>query len=243
MTTSYNENGYTDYPRGGIMIPLYLYPDPSDGSATNPYTVCAALTVPAIIIMNPSSGAGASSAPNSDWSWAITTLAAKKTVGYVPTTFGARDYDAVIANIDGYVDNSWGVTGFHFDEVANSETYLNYYSSIVAYVRNKYPTYLVSFNPGVVPPVKIAMLPDLCTVYENDDVDDLDKPSWFTKENKAKWRAIAHPVSGSANALAQLQLMQDKNIYWKFVTDVAYTTSLPTYLTDVITWLNVSMIP
>ena len=69
--------------------------------------------------MNPGSGPGAG--PNSDYTHEVDLLRAAggQVIGYVPTTYGARPIDQVLADVDAYY--AWyGLDGIYFDEVASA---------------------------------------------------------------------------------------------------------------------------
>jgi hypothetical protein len=113
-------------PRSNVLVPLYIYPDPGVWDPLyTAYTLFPLLSLPLsssntplipprianhptlifILIINPSSGPGTTSLPDSDYSREIPKLNAfanVKTVGYVSTNWGKRDFNEVLKDISVY---------------------------------------------------------------------------------------------------------------------------------------------
>ncbi|PMD37236.1 cell surface spherulin 4-like protein [Hyaloscypha variabilis F] len=91
-------------PRSSVLVPLYIYPDP--GVWDPLYTAIANHpTLTFILIINPTSGPGTTSLPDSDYSRETPKLNAfpnVKTVGYVSTNWGKRDFNEVLKDISVY---------------------------------------------------------------------------------------------------------------------------------------------
>lgn len=135
---------YADTTTPRILVPLYVYPTPN---AWDPlYTAIrnnptAAFTV----IINPNSGPGAGTAPDSDYSAAIKTLRASaganqilELVGYVPTGYGKRSVAAVKADVKKYAGwpASVAMDGIFLDEAPTASTWLKQYTGYTDLVRN-----------------------------------------------------------------------------------------------------------
>ena len=108
------------------LVPAYFYPTwwlPT-GSPWDQLNAAAA-TIPIEAIMNPSSGPGA--AFNSDYGVAVTELQAAggKVIGYVPTFFGARAIEDVMADVQSYI--TWyNVDGIFLDQMTIQPGGLDY---------------------------------------------------------------------------------------------------------------------
>ncbi len=106
------------------LVPAYFYPTWWAGSPWDQLNAAAA-RIPVEAIMNPASGPG--TAANSDYQVAVGQLhaAGGKVIGYVPTGYGARSTDAILADVANYV--AWyGVDGIFLDEMGNQSGPLDY---------------------------------------------------------------------------------------------------------------------
>jgi len=131
-----------------ILIPLYNYPnwyDPADYIWDD--VAGANGQVPVTAVINPSNGPGGP--PNENYQHGLSDLrAAGVTIlGYVYTSYGARDINVVKAEIDLY-DQHFDIDGIFFDEVSNDTEELSYYEELYDYVTSRPNLEKVFLNPG-----------------------------------------------------------------------------------------------
>jgi hypothetical protein len=144
----------------GILFPFYIYP--SKVNSCDQWTpMITALNdhpdLPFTLIINPDSGPGSGSTPDSQYQDCLPTLRGTMNsnvllIGYVYTSYGTRSSSDVEADISTY--NNWPSSykpdGIFFDEVPTNLSYANTYSSYVDYVNdltwnddNAYVTYSI----------------------------------------------------------------------------------------------------
>ncbi|EST06757.1 Spherulation-specific family 4 [Kalmanozyma brasiliensis GHG001] len=174
-----------------ILVPLYIYPEP--GAWDPLYTAIRNSPSAAfLVIINPNSGPGDGSAPDSDYASAIqqlrSTAAANQTlelIGYVPTGYGKRSASQVKSFISTYAKwpRSVRPDGIFFDETITSQKYLAKYRNYTDFVKSqswgvstKTPsnaTYaqrkgITMLNPGTWPESdKFWSIADHIVVYED----------------------------------------------------------------------------
>ena len=106
------------------LVPAYFYPTWWAGSPWDRLNAAAA-RIPIEAIMNPASGPG--TAVNPDYQVAVGQLhaAGGKVIGYVPTGYGSRPADEILADVSDYVE-WYGVDGIFLDEMGNQSGALDY---------------------------------------------------------------------------------------------------------------------
>jgi hypothetical protein len=126
----------------GIVVPAYFYP-PTYWDSMN----YAASRVPLLVIVNPNSGPGTS--VDTTYAAAVNSVRSSgaKTLGYVYTSYGARDTNAIRTDIDRYF-SFYAIDGFFLDEMDNSAdtNVYNYYAGIYQYIQTKGTNLLVMAN-------------------------------------------------------------------------------------------------
>ncbi|GJE84198.1 Spherulin-4 [Phanerochaete sordida] len=144
----------------GILVPLYIYPgDAPTCSAWQPLlnAIHANPFVPFTVIVNPDSGPGGApgAQPDASYQGCVPLLAAHanvRTVGYVPTHYGARSAADVDADIGAYAgwDAAYAPEGIFFDEVEPTSEFLALYTSFAGTARASFAggDGLVFLNPG-----------------------------------------------------------------------------------------------
>lgn len=139
--------------KSGIMIPLYVYPNDIYSNAD--YNGVISLLrqysdVPAIIILNPSSGPG--TVVDDNYTAAIKRLrgAGATVVGYVSTDYTNISESAAIVDIDKWMSLYPEIEGIFLDEMTNDDdqAHRNYYRNIKTYCNQKKGLYPVIGNPG-----------------------------------------------------------------------------------------------
>jgi hypothetical protein len=145
-----------------IAIPAYFYP-----SYPDPLWTRMEDAVPAVsfAIMNPANGAGA--APDSNYisQVAATRAAGVKVLGYVYSSYAARDAALLRADIDNYY--TWyGVDGIFIDEADNTCVNQPYYAGLDTYVKTKGGLAMTVINPGTITPECFATAADVILNFE-----------------------------------------------------------------------------
>ncbi len=170
-----------------ILVPLYIYPLPGawdplyQAIRNNP-------TAAFIVIINPNSGPGDGTAPNSDYAAAIQQLRATaapdqilELVGYVPTGYGRRSSSQVTSFVTTY--SQWPrklrPDGIFFDETITTAKYLSKYSSYTQLVKRK------SWGAG-------AKLPANATHAQRTGITVLNPGTW--PQNKGYWTISADHI-------------------------------------------------
>jgi Spherulation-specific family 4 len=154
------------------LIPAYLRPD-------GIVALADAAPGPRLLIVNPASGPGEQ--PDADYRRAIQHAQARgaRVLGYVATTFGARDSAAVLADAERYRD-WYGVDGIFLDEVAHGDAQLPYYAALSRGLRGDGELVL---NPGTVPARGYFDLAELVVTYEGPFADYATRlaqaPGWL----------------------------------------------------------------
>lgn len=141
-----------------VLLPLYIYPSGSAWSAL--YTAIS--NYPSItfnVVVNPDSGPGSSTAPDSNYIKGIKTLngySNVKTLGYVHTSYAGRAIADVESDIASY--SNWAtysaadihMDGIFFDEAPSDDSDVSYMTSAADFARSNFTTTpFITFNPGV----------------------------------------------------------------------------------------------
>lgn len=117
-----------------------------------------------VLIVNPSSGPG--TRPHPAYQRAVRTAreAGTRVLGYVSTSYAARDLNLAMADVDRY--HSWyGVDGIFVDEAAHTDERLGYYRALSSHVRASRDQ-LIVLNPGVVPARRYFDAADVVVTFE-----------------------------------------------------------------------------
>lgn len=194
---------------------------------------------PAVVIINPSSGPGASvSAPYVAQVTKAKAVGAK-VLGYVWTDYGKRPVADVMADVNKY--RTWyGVTGTFLDEAANTEAALPYYTELCQWLQG---TNLVScLNPGMKTLESYVKIADYVMVAEQDYGAYATRTGAAWELNPAYAGKLWHvvhscPTQFLTNAVA---LAKARNAGLLWVTDDVMTNpydSNPSYLDGLATAL------
>ena len=109
------------------LVPAYFYPTWWRGSPWDDTFNAAAARVPVEAIINPAGGPGGH--VNSDYQVAVGELQGSggKVIGYVPTGYGSRSAEDILADVSSYVQ-WYDVDGIFLDEMGNQLGDLDYVS-------------------------------------------------------------------------------------------------------------------
>lgn len=145
-----------------IAIPAYFYPVYPDPLWQQ---MADASPVVSFAVMNPANGAGA--APDSNYVSQVAALRAAgvKVLGYVYSSYAARDAALLRDDIDHYY--AWyGVDGIFIDEAENHCVNQPYYADLDTYTKAKGGLGLTVINPGTVTPECFATAADILLNFE-----------------------------------------------------------------------------
>jgi Spherulation-specific family 4 len=190
----------------GSLIPAYLPP-----------AVFAGLVGAArVLIVNPDSGPGAGSDPAQREAVARARAAGARVLGYIATTFGARNPDDVLADAQRYRD-WYGVDGVFLDEVAHDDPRLPYYRDLTRRLRAARASYVV-LNPGVVPARGYFDLADVVVTFEGPYSAygpwQMQRPDWL----KTLQSRTANLIYGASHAEARAVFSSPRQAAYVYVT-------------------------
>ncbi|MEZ4866386.1 MAG: spherulation-specific family 4 protein [Caldilineaceae bacterium] len=237
-------------PKVQILLPLYRYPEWWDSAAYIWDDVAAAnARVPITVIINPNDGPDGGP-PLDDFVRGMSDLRAGgvRMIGYIPTNYGARDINAVMADVDLYDTHfaAHGVTGIFFDEVTDSADKLAYYEQLYTYVKAKANLDEVFLNPGAPFDEGYLTRPAGDTVVLFEDAGS----NWPTYEADAfvanypatRFVALIHGTSTDfALIRSYVDLAVGRNIGYLYITDDGLPNpwdSLPSFWDDLLAYLQ-----
>jgi hypothetical protein len=219
----------------GVIIPLYSYP----GSSWNAIIQqkIAYPSVPITVIVNPSSGPGASKDPNYV-TW-INNLrsAGINVLGYVYTSYGARSANSVVADINAY--KAWyGVNGIFLDEMSNVVGHESYYSALTSYAHYLGLDTVVG-NPGATVPSSFIGAVDVIVIYENAGVPSASALGSSTMGlSKSGFATMSYGVSSLTSSSVRAVAAYAGYV---FITDQGMPnpySSLPSYFASLVSDLK-----
>jgi hypothetical protein len=205
-----------------VLVPAYFYP------LGNPYwgeMTTAAGSINLTAILNPANGPGQSA--NSDYVTAVNNLRAAggHVIGYVYTNYGNRSEAEVKADIQSYI-NFYHIDGIFLDQQSTDPAKVGYYQDLYSFIKGLNPSYEVIANPGTTtseaylntPPTPTA---DVLVTFENfaSAYPGAVPPSWTSNYSANHFANIIHTEPTVAGMLADLQLAQQRNVGWVYVTD------------------------
>lgn len=219
-----------------MAIPAYFYP----GTAWNKAISSSAVD---IMVMNPDSGVG--SARNRDYVRVVNAARAAgvRVLGYVYTSYGARDLSAVLAEVQAYRD-WYGVDGIFLDEVASSAKTIPYYQTIASVIRTA-PTGFVMLNPGVFPAEGYMNVADVVLVFEGsyEEYRRLSVPGWVSGYHPNQFYHVVYGVSSATRMRSALSWARSRNAGYVYVTNDVLDNpydALPGYWSREVTEINAS---
>jgi hypothetical protein len=234
-----------------LIVPLYIYP--SDLSDSGPWSMVARASdsLSVVAIINPNSGPGLGDQPDSNYIAGIQKLLEKgvHVIGYVPTNYGFRNIDQVIADIDKYFGWSsiYRPGGVFFDETSSDESTIAYYQKAYNHTRKLFGCHSkVVLNPGtVLPAVFMPQKPenrtaDTVCVFENTYAEwEHYQPSDYQMNVlvASESAAIVHTCANTASMENAIQLAQSRNVGFIYVTDRVMNNPydlLPTYFNEMV---------
>lgn len=179
-----------DDTKTGILVPLYRHPDSTWDDLIQVKRIHP--SVPIIAIVNPDNGPGF-------WDPAYV-LGVKKlqsagipSLGYVYTSYGARNSSEITADIGAY-KNWYGVNGIFFDEMAHVSGKEDYYLHLSNYAKSLGLNFTVG-NPGKDTSPSYLGTVDNVVIYENSGLPSIELlTGWHTKYSKYNFSILSYGV-------------------------------------------------
>lgn len=208
-----------------VMVPLYVYP----GAAWDAL-VEASSKVKILAIINPNSGP--ISTVDSSYATYMTKLknAGVEMVGYVYTSYGTRDVNAVKADIDTYASKYPLITGIFLDEAANDASKISFYTEIYNHIMSKPAYNHAILNPGVQPDAGYLAISTNIMIYENyaTSLTSASYSSWVKcasnaaqkNDYKYKFSGVVHTAAASSVS-SYVKTLADRGFGYVYVTDGA----------------------
>jgi hypothetical protein len=225
----------------GILVPGYFDPPGGFWSELN----FAATRVPLVAIMNPNNGPGRTQNPN--FVAAVNSLhtAGGHVIGYVSTSYAARDTNTVKADIDRYF-GFYSVDGIFLDEMTNdaNTSHLNYYAALYQYIQRQGTNLVVVGNPGINTQEGYLTRPaaDVLVTFESDaGYSSLVVDRWVTNHLARQFSHLPYNVPSAAAMTNHINLAASRNAGWIYVTDDALPNSwdtLPAFWTNEVNYIR-----
>jgi hypothetical protein len=174
--------------------------------------------------MNPASGPGAG--PNSDYTHEVDILRAAggQVIGYVPTTYGARPIDQVLADVDAYY--AWyGLDGIYFDEVASAgdPDLLAYYQACYDHVRNLDASASVVLGQGTAADEQYVARSTQMIIHEADDAVSpflqWQPTPWVGGHPADHFSVLSYNIADADGMRAAVDHAVANNAGWVYFTD------------------------
>jgi hypothetical protein len=191
---------------------------------------------PADIILNPSTGVGAGTAPNRQLQALVKQAQAAgiTVLGYSSTINGTRPASEVEADVQHYA--AWyGVHSIFLDRVSGQAAQLSYYKKLAAYIHQAYRGAQVWLNPGDYPDQSYMSIGDVVLVFEGayENYVTAQVPGWIRHYPAAKFaqNIFATPKDVLLKTLETARQRRAGHIY---VTDLVGSNpylALPSYWT------------
>ena len=225
----------------GILVPSYF--DPSSGLWDE--LNFAATRVPLVAIMNPNNGPGTKQ--NANYVAAVNSLRATggRVIGYVYTSYAARDTNTVTADIDRYF-SFYAVDGIFLDEMTDDAdtSHLDYYAVLYQYIQRQGTNLVVVGNPGINTQETYLTRPaaDMLVTFEsNTGYPALVVDGWVTKHLAQQFSHLPYNVASAATLTNYINLAASRNAGWIYVTDDTLPNpwdTLPAYWTNEVNYIR-----
>jgi hypothetical protein len=202
----------------GLIVPLYFV-------NSTQWEQVANAEVGEYVILNPYNGPGDEQNPLYTNYIGELIDKGKIPIGYIYTKWGSRPLEEVEADIDKWLDFYPDIKGFFIDETATGSDKLDYYKTLVDYIKSKGDYYIV-LNPGTQPLDNGYFdIADTVVVYEGT-YDN--KPQGVCQVNPSKSAVIVY--NATEEEMKTVLTTEDCKYY--YVTDRTLPNpfdSLPSY--------------
>lgn len=223
----------------GVIVPAYFYP-PTYWDGLN----WAAARVPLDVIVNPDSGPGTAQDPNYVAVVNALRAAGGKALGYVHSSYAARDTNAIEADLTNYF-NFYPLDGIFVDEMANdaNTNHYNYYASLYGFIQREGTNLFVMGNPGTTTQEGYLAGADALMTFENDaDYSGYVVDAWVTNHLARTFAHVIYGVTNAATMTNDINLAAGRNVGWVFVTDDTNAANpyerLPVYWTNEVNYVH-----
>jgi hypothetical protein len=197
-----------------MAIPAYFYPGPLWAQATT-----GAPTVE-IMVMNPMNGPGSAWDPLYGAAVSNAQAAGIYVVGYVHTSYGARDINIIKAEIDAY-ETWYQVDGIFLDETASSSNLVAFYRAIDDHIRS-YPGNITILNPGVYPDESYMGAGDIIMAFEGSYSTYINPsntiPNWARSYSPWRFWHAVYAASNQARMNTAVNKSRALNAAYLYVT-------------------------
>jgi Spherulation-specific family 4 len=188
------------------LIPAYVYPAGAGAEAWD--RICqAARFGPVQAVINPASGPGTIADPNYVAVVKKLRAAGGKALGYVHTSYGARETGLVRAEVQAYL-KMYDVDGFFVDEMSTSPIQVSYYSSLCAFIKEQNKALEVVGNPGTNTSESyvLSRAADRLVIFEGPAASFPDHlPARWVRHYRAE--RFAHIIYDTSTAEAMLRMV------------------------------------
>jgi hypothetical protein len=169
--------------------------------------------------MNPNSGP--SNAVNSDYTAAVNSFrsAGGKVIGYVSTQHGARDANAVLADVNSY-KSFYNIDGIFLDEMHNIPDTLSYYQSLRSGISSINASYTVFGNAGTSTLEAYTSTADVLVTFENQTGYNSYIPdAWTANYSANRFAHLLYNVGTVADMQTNLALAASRNVGYIYITN------------------------
>jgi Spherulation-specific family 4 len=213
-----------------VLLPLYIYPNWYDKDKYLwKQVIKAAAKVQIFAIINPSNGPD-HAPPNSDYQQGIKDLhqVGVKVIGYVPSNYGKRDFQAIKTDIDLYL-KYFNVDGIFIDEATSTKDKFNYYQQLYQYIKSAQQQGIgatvprtVIINPGVdVDPIYFSQpVADVTVIFENYQKiwKNYQPPAYTNHYSAQHFAALIHTTANSKLMKSSLDRAIKHNFGYIYIT-------------------------
>jgi Spherulation-specific family 4 len=195
----------------------------------------ASRPAPSAMILNPSTGMGAGTAPNPAYQAVVKQAQAAGTtvLGYSSTASGLRPIAQVEADVRNY--SAWyGVRGIFLDVVNGIPGELHYYEQLASYIHRVIPGGSIWLNPGIYPDQRYMSVGNVVVVFEGTYLQYLSDqvPSWAHDFPATKFADTVYDAPSSSQADSAISLSRSRNAGYVYVTNLSGSdpyNALPSY--------------
>lgn len=217
-----------------VFVPSYF------GASGWP-SVTAAKHMPSAMILNPSTGIGAGTAPNPAFQAAVRQArrAGITVLGYSSTADGTRPAAQILADVRHY--KAWyGVNGIFLDSADGTSAEFAYYKHLYNYIHRVIPGSSVWMNPGVYPLRQYMSVSDVLMVFEGTypQYRSAPVPAWARDYPADRFANTVYGAVTSSQANSAISLARSRNAGYVFVTNLSLPNpydALPAYWSSEVT--------
>lgn len=211
-----------------VFVPAYF-------AASDWPSVTRTKHMPSAMILNPSTGIGAGTAPNPAFQAAVRQArkAGIKVLGYSSTADGTRPAAQILADVRHY--KAWyGVNGIFLDVVNGTGADLHYYKRLYDDIHRVIPGSSVWLNPGIYPERQYMSVSDVLTVFEGTYAQyrPIQVPGWARDYPADRFANTIYGAVTSAQANSAISMARSRNAGNVFVTNLSGSNpynALPSY--------------